>query len=58
MAGLGETTLTSRNGFLTTEAKADRSALYLAAKGTLPLSERFSLIGKVGISRNFSELTI
>ncbi|MFZ4875485.1 outer membrane protein [Janthinobacterium sp. Mn2066] len=42
-----------------TEAfSAETSALYAAATGTLPLNEQFSLLAKVGITRNHTKLKL
>jgi OmpA-OmpF porin, OOP family len=42
----------------TESSSGDTSALYAAVTGTLPLNEQFSLLAKVGITRNETKIKI
>lgn len=56
-ADLGEPKYNYSTAGLSGSATADQSALFVAAKGTVALNDRFGVFGKLGITRNKTEVT-
>ncbi len=56
-ANLGTPTYRYAFGAFTGAAEMDQSALFVAAKGTFAVNERFGVFGKLGLTRNKAEVT-
>ncbi|MFI5444782.1 outer membrane beta-barrel protein [Polaromonas sp. UC242_47] len=53
---LGKASVSSRNGAVTSKISSKPNAFYLAATGTLPLNDQFSLFAKLGVSLNHTKI--
>lgn len=53
----GEIGASATNGIDTASVSAKTQSAYLAATGTLPLNEQFSLFAKAGVARNRTKVT-